>query len=104
MKKIRWIVQSNNYAAQDRKQIIDACNQLGLASEEVRVVPFSDVLPTFSIDDEYENIYYGSTTMMDRVYRDFNQPLGLFYDGRLFLWKIIWINGGVTYYLQKLNL
>lgn len=87
MKKVRWIVQSNNYAEHDRLQIIKACKQLELPSIEVKIVPFSEELPPFPIDDEHENIYYGSTTMMNRVYLNFNQPLGLFYDEATFSMK-----------------
>jgi hypothetical protein len=80
MKKVRWIIQDKNYADDDRQQIIDACEKRGIPCVEISVIPFSDALPDFPVDDEYENIYYGSTTMMDRAYRDFNKPVGLFYD------------------------
>ncbi|WP_299454882.1 ATP-grasp domain-containing protein [uncultured Microscilla sp.] len=84
MKKIRWIVQKNNYATADRDKIIAACQQLQLPYELVQVIPFATTLPVFSIDKHHENIYYGSTTMMERVYNDLGQPAGLFYDETTF--------------------
>ncbi len=87
MKKVRWIIQDKNYADKDRLEIIRACDKLEIPCIEITVVPFSDSLPEFPIDDEYENIYYGSTTMMDRIYSDYNQPLGLFYDHKTFSMK-----------------
>ncbi len=85
MKKIRWVIQENNYSVKDRNAIIDACNELGYAYLLVEIIPFSNELPHIPLDDEYENIYYGSTTMMERTYRDFKQPKGLFFDQDTFL-------------------
>lgn len=82
--KPRWIIQDKNYSTNDRKQIIAACHRLDIPCIEITVVPFSEALPEIPIDDDYENIYYGSTTMMDRVYKDFNQPKGLFYNHKTF--------------------
>lgn len=84
MKNIRWIIQTNNYATADRDKIVAACQQLKLAYELVQVVPFATALPNFSLDQHHENIYYGSTTMMNRVYQDLHQPVGLFYDPATF--------------------
>lgn len=84
MKNIRWIIQANNYATADRDKMIAACQQLGLPYELVQIVPFATTLPNFSLDAHHENIYYGSTTMMERVYQDLNQPMGLFYDKTTF--------------------
>jgi hypothetical protein len=84
MKKLRWIIQDSNFSHKDKMQLIAACDKLNLPYVEVPVIPFAEHLPDFPIDDLHENIYYGSTTMMDRVYRDFNQPLGLFYDYETF--------------------
>jgi hypothetical protein len=82
--KARWIIQNKNYADDDRQAIIDACDKRGIPCIEINVIPFSPELPDFPIDDEYENIYYGSTTMMDRVYADHNRPKGLFYNHETF--------------------
>jgi hypothetical protein len=84
MKKVRWIIQDKNYADDDRQEIIDACEKRGIPCVEISVIPFSEALPEFPVDDEYENIYYGSTTMMDRVYSGFNKPVGLFYNHETF--------------------
>lgn len=84
MKKVRWIIQDKNYADDDRQQIIDACEKRDIPCVEISVIPFADELPEFPVDDEYENIYYGSTTMMDRLYENHNKPTGLFYDHETF--------------------
>ena len=84
MKKVRWIIQDSNFAQKDRLQIVAACQQLNIPCIQIPVIPFAEHLPDFPHDNEYESIYYGSTTMMDRIYRDFNHSLGLFYDHRTF--------------------
>jgi len=84
MKKARWIIQDNLIAENDRKQFQEACDALGIEHVEVIVVPFSSELPEFPIDDEYENIYYGSTTLMNNVYEQLDKPVGLFYNHETF--------------------
>lgn len=84
MKNVRWIIQDANYANKDRIQILDACKKLEIPCIEIPVIPFAEELPKFPLDNNHENIYYGSTTMMDRVYKDYNKPLGLFYDADTF--------------------
>ena len=84
MKTIRWIIQAANYAEKDKQQLQQACAQLGLPCIEIPVIPFAKELPPFPLDEQHENIYYGSTTMMDRLYQQYNQPLGLFYDATTF--------------------
>jgi hypothetical protein len=82
--KVRWIIQDKNHADDDRQQIIDACKKLGIPYQEITIIPFSDELPEFPVDDEYENIYYGSVSMMGRVYRNLGRPVGLFFDHKTF--------------------
>jgi hypothetical protein len=84
MKKVRWIIQDNLIAENDRNQFQEACDKLGIAHVEVIVVPFSKDLPEFPIDDEYENIYYGSTTFMNNLYDKLKSPVGLFYNHETF--------------------
>ena len=84
MKKIRWIIQDNLIAENDRNQFQEACDKNNITHEEVVVTPFSKKLPDFSVDNDYENIYYGSTTLMDNVYEQFNKPVGLFYNHETF--------------------
>lgn len=84
MKKARWIIQDNLIAENDRNQFQEACDKLGVEHVEVTVVPFSEELPEFPVDDEYENIYYGSTTFMNNLYKQLNKPVGLFYDHETF--------------------
>jgi len=84
MKKVRWIIQDNNYADKDKKALVSACQKYDLKHQLVSIIPFSEELPSFPHQDDHENIYYGSTTMMNRVYEQFNAPLGLFYDHETF--------------------
>ena len=84
MKKARWIIQNNLIAENDRNQFQQACDELGIDHYEVLVVPFSNELPEFPIDDEHENIYYGSTTFMNNIYEQLNAPAGLFYNHETF--------------------
>ena len=84
MKKVRWIIQDNLIAENDRNQFHQACDELGIAHSEVKVIPFSDELPEFPVDDEYENIYYGSTSFINNIYEKFDAPVGLFYDHETF--------------------
>lgn len=84
MKKIRWIIQDNLIAENDRRQMQEACDNLGIEHHEVEVIPFFDELPDFPIDDEHENVYYGSTTFMNNLYKYLNKPFGLFYNHETF--------------------
>jgi len=84
MKKIRWIIQENNYATQDKQALINACEKRQLAYQLVNIIPFSNELPKFGDSTAEEYIYYGSTTMMNRVYSQYNAPLGLFYNHKTF--------------------
>ncbi len=84
MKKVRWIIQNNLIAENDRNQFQEACDKLSVEHVEIIVVPFSNELPEFPIDDEYENIYYGSTTLMNNIYEQLSKPAGLFYDQETF--------------------
>ena len=84
MKKVRWIIQNNLIAENDRNQFQEACDKLGVEHIEIIVVPFSSDLPDFPIDDEYENVYYGSTTLMNNVYEKLKAPAGLFYNPETF--------------------
>lgn len=83
MRKPRWIIQNNLIAENDRKQMQEALLGLGIPFVETEVVPFSKELPDFPIDAEHENIYYGSTTFMNNLYKQMN-PMGLFYNHETF--------------------
>lgn len=84
MKKVRWIIQDNLIAENDRNQFQEACDNLGIPHKEIIVTPFSKELPNFPIDDDHENIYYGSTTLMNNIYEKLDKPIGLFYDHETF--------------------
>jgi hypothetical protein len=44
----------------------------------------SSELPKFTIDEK-RNIYYGSTTFMNNIYKLLDKPKGLFYNHETFL-------------------
>lgn len=79
MKKARWIVQKNLLAENDLNQIKKACEKYDVEYFDTLVIPFTKELPEFPMDDEYENIYYGSTTFMNNLYKELN-PKGLFFN------------------------
>lgn len=83
MKNIRWVIQNNLIAENDLKVIQNSCKNLGVEFEEVLVVPFSSELPKFTLDNK-TNIYYGSTTFMNNIYKELKQPIGLFYNHETF--------------------
>ena len=100
MNKIRWIIQNNLIAENDIKQLQTSCKGLDIEFEEVLVIPFSGEIPKFTIDDKI-NIYYGSTTLIDNVYKQFNHPIGVFYDEKAFsmenyfgIWKELMLSYG----------
>ena len=84
MKKIRWIIQENDYSSEDVTQINRACDKIGVPYVNIKVIPFTNELPDFPVDDEYENIYYGGITMIDLLIRDYNSPKGVFMDRETF--------------------
>lgn len=79
MKKARWIVQKNLLAENDLNQIKKACDKYDIEYFDTLVIPFTKELPKFPIGDEYENIYYGSTTFMNNLYSKL-KPKGLFFN------------------------
>lgn len=83
MKKVRWILQNNLISENDIRQFQDACEELGIEYVEVTIIPFSKELPEFPLDDDHENIYYGSTTFMNNIYEQL-KPKGLFYNHETF--------------------
>ncbi len=84
MKTPRWIIQDNNFSHKDRQAMLDACKTLDIPYELITVIPFSKELPDIPLGDDFENIYYGSTTLMERIYKDLNAPKGLFYHEETF--------------------
>jgi hypothetical protein len=82
MNNIRWVIQNNLIAENELKEIQNTCKSIGVEYEEVLVV-FSSELQ-FTIDEK-ENIYYGSTTFMNNIYKLLDKPKGLFYNHETFL-------------------
>lgn len=81
-KKVRWVIQNNLIAENDLNQLQEACKEVGADVEEILVIPFSEELPEFTYNRR--NVYYGSTTFMNNLYKELNGPRGLFYDDRKF--------------------
>ncbi len=102
IKTIGWVVQNNltsdRYVYEEFKRIFQTHN---IAHEFVEVIPFDENLPEF--DRSRLNIFYGSTTMMNNVYRDVTLQAGLFFDDKTFSmdtyfdkWKDMMLNFGAT--------
>lgn len=75
---IRWVVQSNLLSEDDVNSLKRACDLCGAEFFPVEVVPFSSELPDIK-SDEKDNIYYGSTTFIERVDRELEFPKGIFF-------------------------
>ena len=56
MNKIRWILQNNLISENNVNQMQSAFKEFGIEFEEVVVIPFSNEIPSFTIDDKI-NIY-----------------------------------------------
>ncbi len=82
MSNIRWVVQNNLTKPELMVGLKDACAKYGVEHFEATVIPFSDELPEFPKD--LPIIFYGSTTMMNNVYRDPELNKGLFYNHETF--------------------
>lgn len=80
---VRWVVQSNLLAESDIDNLRDACEKCGAEFESVEVVPFSDDIPSFTVDHK-ENVYYGSTTFIERVDNALKFPKGVFFCSKTF--------------------
>jgi hypothetical protein len=98
--KIRWVIQNNLIAENELNQLQEACNDANAEFEEVLIIPFAYDLPKFKHDSN--NVYYGSTTFMNNIYREL-KPKGLFYDADRFSmsnyfnkWGNHMLNNGAT--------
>lgn len=74
---VRWIIQQN-IAENELDKILSACKINNIEYELVYVIPFDTQMPTFTIDDKI-NIYYGSISFINNVYKKYN-PIGIFYN------------------------
>jgi len=83
--KVRWVIQDNLISENDLGELQSACKELGVLHQDIRVIPFSDGIPSHTIDD-IPNIYYGSTTLIANIYRDL-KPIGVFFDSKTFSMK-----------------
>ncbi|MEM7373748.1 MAG: ATP-grasp domain-containing protein [Bacteroidota bacterium] len=74
---VKWIVQKNLIKPDVLAQFRQAFEELGIDFEEVRVIPFSEELPSFK--PSAINICYGSTTFMLNAYGSKEFEKGVFY-------------------------
>jgi len=81
MDKVRLVMQNNLISENDLGQMQAACKEANIECQEIIVTPFSDEIPEFLYSSN--NFYYGSTTLMNNLYRAF-KPKGLFYDNKIF--------------------
>lgn len=81
-KNIQWVVQQMLTDSNDIEQIRLACRQINVDFVEVQIIPFTDELPGF--DRQKDTIFYGSTNLMNVIYRHDELKSGLFYDAATF--------------------
>lgn len=74
---MKWILQNNLINENDSNQLQQSCKNIGVKYEEIFVIPFSEELPMFHIDED--NIYFGSTTFINNVYIQLS-PNGVFFN------------------------
>ena len=79
MAKIHWILQSNLIRENIFNEIKAALLESEISFEEVKIIPFSDELPTIQKHEEI-NIFYGSTTLVLNAYKQLGKTTGIFYD------------------------
>ena len=83
MKKLNWILQTNLVKQETIDNIKIALHLDGIRFEEVKIIPFSDELPTIQNLD-YFNVFYGSTTLILNAYKDNKLSKGIFFDNNSF--------------------
>ncbi len=76
--RIKWVIQRNLIKPETLAAFRSAFSELGIAFEEVTVIPFSSDLPVFDAFDV--NVFYGSTTLMLNAYASEQFRSGVFYD------------------------
>ena len=79
---LKWIIQSNLIKPVLLQAFREAFATLQIDFEEVKVIPFSSELPSFT--PSTINIFYGSTTLMLNAYAHQQFRNGVFYDPALF--------------------
>lgn len=84
---VMWAIQRNGMQERESKCIIQALQELGLKYTEVDVPFFAAELPDWGLPEE--TIFYGSTTLVDLVYRQGSFNPGIFFneDYRTSVWQ-----------------
>lgn len=86
MRNIHWILQQNLIKEATLLQIKEALTNDNISFEEVKVIPFSDELPTINESQDFK-IFYGSTTLILNAYASTDFAEGIFYDKDVFSMK-----------------
>jgi hypothetical protein len=63
--QIRWAIQGNLGNSSENRQLLSACQRLGIATTTVSPIPFSDEIP--DVPDDLPCIFYGSARLISRA-------------------------------------
>ncbi len=83
MKQLNWILQTNLIKQEIVDNIKIALQLDSIRFEEVKIIPFSNELPTVQNVDFF-NVFYGSTTLILNAYKDKRFSKGVFFDNYSF--------------------
>jgi len=83
MTSINWILQTNLVKPELLAAIRKALEMDNITYQEVKIVPFSHILPAFPRKNVLP-VFYGSETLIKNAYRDKTLARGVFYDHRTF--------------------
>ncbi|MBW3622543.1 MAG: ATP-grasp domain-containing protein [Armatimonadetes bacterium] len=81
-----WVIQKNLGSSPDVAALRDACADLGLPSQEIAVVPFTNALPEVPADRPA--IFYGSARLVDLVSRSGRWNPGVFFEEERFRYSV----------------
>ncbi|MCK5607744.1 ATP-grasp domain-containing protein [Candidatus Pacearchaeota archaeon] len=87
---MRWIVQSNIFQEKGFNRLIEALDDRDALYEIVKVIPFTNELPSVKESDE-PTIIYGTTTLMYNAYKQKKWSPGVFFDDKKYR-PSYWIN------------
>lgn len=93
---VRWIIQEN-IAENEVAALKTACENSNIEYELLYIIPFDVILPDFTIDDKI-NIYYGSISFINAVYKKY-KPIGIFYNNNFSIEN--YLNKWGTYMLSS---
>lgn len=79
MRALNWILQTNLINQNVVDTIRTALQLDNVSFEEIKIIPFSDELPSIKNQTDF-NIFYGSTTLILNAYKDKKFSEGVFLD------------------------